>query len=323
MRKNFKKALITGGAGFIGYHLAKRLVNEGFYVDIIDNLSRGKIDSDFKNLLKNKKINFFKHDFFKNNLILNKNYNFIFHLAAIVGVKNVISKPYEVLEKNVKLLLNTIKCAKKQKKLKRFFFLSTSEVYAGSLKHKILNFPTKESNIISLDDLNNNRSTYMLSKIYGEALCQFSGLPFTILRPHNIFGERMGMSHVIPELTKKVLSKNKFITVYNSNHTRTFCYIDDAIEMIIRIMKSKKTLYRTYNLGDPRQEIKIYDLAKKIIKIVNKNKKIKSKKINNFSPKRRSPRMTKLLKEIDFKLNSSLNSNLIKTVKWYKKNFLK
>ena len=94
---------------------------------------------------------------------------------------------------------------------------------------------------------------------------------------------------------------------------------NDAIEMIIRIMKSKKTLYRTYNLGDSRQEIKIYDLAKKIIKIVNKNKKIKSKKINNFSPKRRSPRMTKLLKEIDFKLNSSLNSNLIKTVKWYKK----
>ena len=106
----------------------------------------------------------------------------------------------------------------------------------------------------------------MLSKIYGEAMCHFSSIPFTILRPHNIFGERMGMSHVIPELTKKAKNHKKVFSVNNGNHKRAFCYIDDAINMILKIMNTQKTVGKTYNIGDPRFEIKIIKLAKKSLK---------------------------------------------------------
>ena len=301
-----KKILITGGAGFIGYHLAKTLALQNHEVTIIDDFSRGMRDKDFKELLKLKKIKFKKSNFEKTVQIKKKDFDFIFHLAAVVGVKNVIKQPMIVLEKNVKLLFSIINFAKKQKKLKRFFFLSTSEIYAGSLKNKLLKFPTPEKSILSLDELNSKRGTYMLSKIYCEALVNFSKLPYTILRPHNIYGPRMGMSHVIPEITSKVLKNDKTLKIINAHHTRTFCYINDAIKMILKLM-TKNTEGKTYNLGDQRYEIKIKDLVVKIAQILKQKKKFRMNKNNlNASPSRRVPKMKKLFKDINFKIKSNL-----------------
>ena len=98
----------------------------------------------------------------------------------------------------------------KNKKLKRFF-ISTSEVYSGALNNNLIKFPTNEKTILSLNDLSNRRGTYMLSKIYGEAISNFSKLPFTIFRPHNVLAKEWECPDVIPELTKKFLIKNKII----------------------------------------------------------------------------------------------------------------
>ncbi len=314
-----QKILITGGAGFIGFHLAKKLKELGFEILIIDNFSRGKFDKEFKKLIKSKNVNFKKTSFENEMKIKKNNFDYIYHLAAIVGVKNVAKQPSLVLEKNVKLLISSIKFAKRQKNLKRFFFLSTSEIYAGTLKKKLLKFPTKENSILCLNDLSEDRSTYMLSKIYGEVLTHFSDLPYTILRPHNIFGPRMGMSHVIPEIIKKIFSKKKFIKVQNPKHTRAFCYIDDAVDMIVKIMNTKKTLNKTYNLGDPRKEIKIETLVKKILKIIKSNKQLIFIRENlQKSPHRRVPSMHKLFSHINFKLKSSFDQSLSTTIQWYK-----
>ena len=110
-----KKILITGGAGFIGYHLAKTLALQNHEVTIIDDFSRGMRDKDFKELLKLKKIKFKKSNFEKTVQIKKKDFDFIFHLAAVVGVKNVIKQPMIVLEKNVKLLFSIINFAKNKK----------------------------------------------------------------------------------------------------------------------------------------------------------------------------------------------------------------
>ena len=163
----------------------------------------------------------------------------------------------------------------------------------------------------------------MLSKIYGEAVTHFSDLPYTILRPHNIFGPRMGMSHVIPEILKKILSKKKFIKVQNPKHTRAFCYIDDAVEMIVKIMNTKKTINKTYNLGDPRKEIQINTLVKKILKIIKSNKKLILVRENSQkSPHRRVPNMQKLFSHINFKLKSSFDRSLSNTIQWYKNHYI-
>jgi len=321
------KVLITGGAGFLGFHLAQKLKKQ-FKVDLIDDFSRGTKDKDLNILLKNNNVKLQKINLLKDVKKIDKlpkNYSYIFHLAAIVGVKNVISSPYEVLTKNLTLLQNTISLSRKQKKLKRFIFVSSSEVYYGTLKNYGLVFPTNENTKISLLNLSNKRGTYMLSKIYGEALCRQSGLPFTIVRPHNFYGPRMGLSHVIPELFKKVyFSKNKKIKVFSPKHKRNFCYIEDGIDLILSLIFKRESLRDTFNIGSNTRDITIEDLAKKMIKISKKRLKIKKEGDLFESPSRRLPDVSKALKITSFKYNFRLIDGLIKTYEWYKKNnFLK
>ena len=318
-----KRVLITGGAGFMGYHLAQKLEKKLFYIDLIDDLSRGKIDEDFKSLIKKKKVSFYNIDINSNKFFLLKkrNYDYIFHFAAIVGVKNVIKKPFEVLTKNFFLLERILSFSKKQKKLKRLIFVSSSEVYAGTLKKFGLKFPTPEETFLTLNNLNDQRSTYMISKIYGEAMCHHSKVSFTIVRPHNVYGPRMGYAHVIPELfVKSQYSKKKILKVNSPYHKRTFCYIDDAINMIINLSKSKLTKNKIFNIGVDKNEIKIIDLAKLILVILKKKLKILPMKITQGSPYRRCPSMRKYRKVVNKIKFTSLKEGLQNTLAWYSKN---
>lgn len=314
------KILITGGAGFIGFHLSNRLSNSDNEVHIIDNFSRGVKDTELNNLAKNVRI---IDENLLNENILNKlddNYDYIYHLAALLGVKNVLKSPYQVLDKNISLLKNTIRIAQNQKNLERLIFSSTSEVYAGTLQYYGLVFPTKEDTPLTITNLDEARSSYMLSKIYGESMCINSMLPITIIRPHNFYGPRMGLSHVIPELMKKAIeSKNSKIDVFSINHQRTFCYIDDAVDAIYKLAKSKKSIGNTYNIGDDTEEITMADLSKKIIKVVGKDLIINPQPSTPGSPKRRCPSISKLKNDINYVKMVSLDSGLEKTFQWYDK----
>ena len=169
---------------------------------------------------------------------------------------------------------NALEIAKSQKKLERFVFASTSEVYAGTLNHYGLVFPTTESTPLTISNLHEARSSYMLSKIYGETMCLHSGIPVTIIRPHNFYGPRMGLSHVIPELMKKVVdSDNEVVDVFSVNHKRTFCYIADAVEMIQLLAESDRSIGKAYNVGNDDEETTMGNLAKKIIILIRNLKK--------------------------------------------------
>ena len=123
-----KKILITGGAGFIGLHLANRLVNDGHRVHLIDNMSRAVIDLEFKEIINNNNVEFSSLDLLnKDNInILDRDFDFIFHLAAIIGVKHVLERPYNVLYDNIRMLGNIIDFSHQQSNLSRLFFASTS-----------------------------------------------------------------------------------------------------------------------------------------------------------------------------------------------------
>jgi len=137
MIKN-SRILILGGAGFIGFHLSKTLSQEKLNnkIYLVDNFQRGLKDKNFKDLLKKKNVIFKNYDLTKKILLKNKNFDYVFQLSAIVGVKNVIRKSFDTLEKNVKIHFNCIEFCKKQKKLKKLIFFSTSEVFLGSLEKK-------------------------------------------------------------------------------------------------------------------------------------------------------------------------------------------
>jgi UDP-glucose 4-epimerase len=318
-----KKVLITGGAGFIGFHLTKKFLKEGYKVDLVDNFKRGVLDFDLKNILKNKNIRLIKSNLLKLNLKnWSNDYDKIFHLAAIIGVKHVKKDPYNVLTHNIQLLDAAIKIALKQKKLSKFIFFSTSEVYAGTLKSYGLKFPTPENTKLTVSDLSLGRTSYMLSKICGELMCNLSkNLNHVNIRPHNFYGPRMGFSHVIPELMKKIFfSKNGSVKISSPNHRRSFFYIDDAINIIYKLSLSKKTNQNTYNIGSTDKGITIIQLAKKIKKLLNKNTILIRSKTEIGSPVNRRADMKKIKKIIKFNTNYKLDKGLKETYDWYLNN---
>lgn len=319
-----KKILITGGAGFIGLHLAKYLLDKGCQVHIIDNFARAIDDEDLDSVLANDNASFSRIDLLEKNMInnLDTNYDVIFHLAAIIGVVHVLEQPYNVLYDNIRMLGNMIDLARNQSNLSRFFFSSTSEVYAGTLKYFDLSTPTPESSPLTVTDLSHSRTSYMLSKIYGEALCQKSGIPFTIFRPHNIYGPRMGMAHVIPEQLQKANKANEgdSIEVFSADHTRCFCYIDDAIEMLWRMLESLECEGKTLNLGAQSPEVSIKEVVKACFKAADKSLKIKTMPATPGSPARRAPDMSQTFELTGFKSQVDLSDGIARTYDWYREN---
>lgn len=317
-----QKVLITGGAGFMGYHLANRLAEDNLCVDIIDSFDRGVKDEEFSTLINKNNVRFFQKNILDNNFVyeLDVDYDCIFHFAAIIGVANVLNLSYSVLRDNIRMLDNMLQLAAKQKANSRFLFTSTSEVYAGTLKYFDLTIPTPETTPLAITDLTSPRTSYMLSKIYGEAMCQQSGVEFTIFRPHNVYGPRMGMAHVIPELFKRSYEAqdNQKLDVYSPEHTRTFCYIDDALEIMIRSAQPENCINQTMNLGTQEPEITMRDLAKIIIGITGKELEIKDMPTTEGSPKRRCPDMQKTNELIGYNERVSLNEGIRKTYNWYR-----
>ena len=177
------KIMITGGAGFIGYHLARELIKRGHRIVLVDNFSRGVEDSFLQELQRNKDVEFAEIDLMDLTSLreIGNDFDYIYHLAAIIGVRNVLNHSYDVLKKNVEMLLHVINFAGEQSRLKRFIFASTSEVYAGTLQYFGMEIPTPETTPLTITALDNPRTSYMLSKIYGEALLHQTKLPFTII----------------------------------------------------------------------------------------------------------------------------------------------
>tara|TARA_B100001093_G_scaffold493813_1_gene536404 strand:- start:653 stop:1615 length:963 start_codon:yes stop_codon:yes gene_type:complete len=318
-----KTALITGGAGFIGLHLCRKLLKKNFKIIILDNFLRGKKDDELKNLLREKRVKLIKIDLSKKYDLKIKNLSHIFHLAGSVGVKNINKDPLGSLTNNILSLRNVININNNLKKKAKIIVFSTSEVYSPIIKRDRVKFPLKEDNEIIIENKIIDRDSYYISKIVNEKLVQFSRSDYLILRPHNIYGPRMGLSHVIPELIKKFINlkkSKKRILVFSPSHKRAFCYIEDAINQIIRLSLDKKVKNDTFNIGNMKEEVTMFNLAKKIKKIVLSKSSINKGSATLGSPRRRVPDMRKTEKAIRYKKYINLNYGLNKTIEWYLKN---
>lgn len=318
------KTLITGGAGFIGVHLAQRLAKAGHTLHLVDNFARGVADAELTELAKLPNVELMRRDVLEPGALddLGTDYDYVYHLAAIIGVANVLKRPFAVLGDNVTMLLTLLGFARKQSALRRFVFASTSEVYAGLLENFSLPIPTPEAVPLGLPDLKHPRTSYMLSKIYGEALCQQSGLPFTLVRPHNFYGPRMGLSHVVPELLKRAYAAKDgdSLEVFSVDHRRTFCFIEDAVTMLELAASSERCLGETLNLGTQSPEVTIGELAERIIGAVGKRLTIVPRPATPGSPARRCPDMSKTAELTGYRARISLEEGIARTFAWYRAN---
>lgn len=319
------KALVTGGLGFIGHHLSARLLADGFEVHALDNCQRGIVDAHVEALMANRRYRLTLGDLLDNNGPLRElggGYTHVFHLAAIVGVRNVVQQPYHVLRDNVLALTRVLEWSRSQRALRRFVFPSTSEVYAGTLETFGMAIPTPEGTALTIASLDRPRTSYMLSKIYGEALCRHADIPFSIVRPHNVYGPRMGSAHVIPELLARAYRApaGGSLLVYSPRHQRTFCYIDDAVELIVRIALSPAGRGGTFNIGSAADEVSMASLAAAVIATVGKPLVVEMGADTEGSPERRRPDIRLAVSVADYEPRTMLAEGLRQTYEWYREN---
>ena len=318
--------LIAGGAGFIGYHLARRLSESkaDYRIDIVDNFSRGQLDAELKEILRKDNIRLIKGDLTdpRTYRSLAAYYDYMYALTAVVGVKNVVDNPDKTLRVNILSLLNMLEWIKGlEKKPRKLLFVSTSEVYAGTAKHYGIHIPTDEQVNLVLEDITSPRTAYALSKMVGEHACfgyyRKYQIPFTILRFHNVYGPRMGFSHVIPEMFLKI-EKDAIVDVSSPDHIRAFCYVDDAIELTIRSCEYPNTERQILHIGNSLEEVRIKDLVMRIAGVMNKKITINELPDTPGSPLRRCPKTEKAETLTGYKVSISLEEGLRRTYDWYK-----
>ena len=321
-----KRILITGAAGFIGYHLAERLSEESTnHLVLADNFARGREDEDFQALLQRPNTKSITVDLTDRASfqLLDADFDEVYHLAAIIGVSNVMERPYEVVRVNGLATLNLLDwfCAGSARKL---LFSSTSEAYAWTQHFHALPIPTPEDVPLALTEIRNPRSSYAGSKIFGELAvthaCASAGKTFTIVRYHNVYGPRMGFEHVIPQLGQRVCRGQDPLIVYSADHSRAFCYVGDAIDATIAAMESSAGDGETFNVGN-ENEVTIADLAGRILKLAGKITPIEAQTAAHDPIIRRCPKMSKARQLLDFTAQTTLDDGLAKTLAWYQPYF--
>jgi UDP-glucose 4-epimerase len=322
--RRLSKALLTGGAGFIGLHLARHLVARGVHVDLVDNFSRGERDRELTALVRSGGAAVIDRNLTRPAALIDvpTDYRFVVHLAAIVGVARVVTRSYDVLKDNLAMLENALAAARRQSALERFVFLSTSEVYSGTFRFFTLPLPTPESTPLAVGELSEPRTSYMLSKIYGEAMCHQAGIPFTVVRPHNVYGPRMGLDHVIPEVLQRAhrAPDGGSLEVYSACHRRTFCHVEDAVELLSRAAESPRCVGETLNIGTQEPEVSMGELAELIARVVGKTLQIVPLPVTAGSPPRRCPDMTKTAQLTGYESRIGLEEGIHSTYEWYRTN---
>lgn len=320
-----KKVLITGGAGFIGYHLGKFLAERGDEITICDNFARGKNDSDLEKLLNTKNVQFIKCDLTKPEELekLGSGYDYVYHLAAINHTELFYKIPDEILRVGILTTVNMLEWIKRQDRKTKIMFTSSNEAYAGALKaFGQLPIPTPENVPLVIEDTYNPRWSYAGTKLIGELLfinyAKVHNLRMSIVRPHNFYGPRAGAGHVIPDFIERILNKENPFNVYGGGDTRSFCYIDDAIRQMVAVMESDKTDSETVHLGNA-EEITIIDLAKKIFDVTDYHPEVIVHNSPAGSVKCRCPDLTKLYNLTGLKAKVSLDEGIRKTFDWHKK----
>ena len=264
--------LITGGAGFIGSHLAERLLKYGNKVLVIDNLSTGSLDN-IESFKEHSGFEFVEGDIHNAELMkaLVEQSEAVFHLAAAVGVKLIVEKPVHTIKTNIGGTEIVLDIANKFGK--KILIASSSEVYGKSEK-----IPFHEDDDIVLGNTSLSRWSYACSKAIDEflglAFYQQYGLGMIIGRFFNTIGPRQTGQYgmVVPRFVQRAL-RNEPVLIYGTGkQTRCFCYVADLVEAIISLMNCKQAEGKVYNIGS-NEEIAIEELADKIIEMTGSKSK--------------------------------------------------
>lgn len=276
------RILVTGGAGFIGSNLSRKLIETGMEVICVDNLLTGDI-SNIQDLMKRKEFIFIKHDITKP-LYIDGEIHLVFHLASPASPKDYAQYPIQTLKAGAHGTHNSLGIA--LHKRAKFLLASTSEVYGDPLEH-----PQKETYWGNVNPVG-PRGVYDEAKRFAEALSmayhRIHGLDVKIARIFNTYGPAMRLDdgRVIPNFIKQAIMDEPLTIYGDGSQTRSFCYIDDMIDGLLRLVESDCN--GPVNLGSP-EEWKIKEIAELMMEISSKKLEVKYLPFPEDDPHRRKP----------------------------------
>ncbi len=306
-----KRILVTGGAGFLGSHLCRKLVNDGNYVICMDNLYTGKM-SNIEDLLDNKNFEFIKHDVTKR---INLKVDQIYNAACPASPPAYQKSPTYTVKTCFLGVMNMLDLAKKNNATMLQF--STSEIYGDPEVHPQTEDYRGNVNPIGI------RACYDEGKRVGETLMfdyfREFGSKIKVIRIFNTYGPNMDINdgRVVSNFITQAL-KGEDITIYgDGTQTRSFCYVDDLIESIVKMMNSDESFAGPVNLGNPG-EFTMLELANLIIKLTKSKSKIVFKELPSDDPTKRKPNISLAKEKLGWEPKINLEKGLKKTIAYFK-----
>jgi len=311
-----KRVLITGGAGFIGSTLARRLVDDNRVV-LYDNLTRDALRH--TDLAAHPNVEAVNGDILDAAALARaaEGVTHIVHMAAIAGVDSVLKSPVRTMRVNLLGTANVLEAAAAGKDtLERFVDFSTSEVF-GRHAYKV-----EETHETSGGSVGEARWTYAVSKLAGEYLAHSyfdeMGLPTAVIRPFNIYGPNQVGSGAIHHFTVRGLAGDELIIHGDGSQIRAWCYIDDIVAAVLEILESPNAIGQAFNIGNPRSVCTTYDLALRIRRLTGNRSPLVFRPLHYSDVEIRIPDITKSRELLSWEPQVDLDEGLERTLEWYK-----
>lgn len=305
------RALITGGAGFLGSHLCDRLLKEGMEVICLDNLLTGSTDN-IAHLAGHPKFHFIHYDV-TNYIFVEGPLDYVLHFASPASPADYLHYPIQTLKVGALGTHKVLGLAKEKKA--RFLLASTSEVYGDPLVH-----PQPESYWGNVNPTG-PRGVYDEAKRFAEAMTmayhRYHGLNTCIARIFNTYGPRMRLQdgRVVPNFIQQALRGEDLTVFGDGSQTRSFCYIEDMVEGIIKLLFSKEN--DPVNLGNP-DEFSVMDLAHLVLEITGSKSKIIYQPLPIDDPKVRQPDISKARQVLGWSPKVTLREGIEKTIPYFR-----
>lgn len=315
MKIKGKRIFITGGAGFIGSSLAERLIEDNEVV-LYDNFSRDSLSK--KSFYGHKNLKVVTGDV-RDGRKLSKamqGADMIVHLAAIAGVDTVLSHKLETMKTNVIGTYSVLEAAQKLKKLERFIDFSTSEVF-GAYAFKVDELQSTQQGSVG-----EARWCYAVAKLAGEhfvhAYHETYGMPTVTIRPFNVYGPGQVGDGAVKNFVERVLQNKNLVINGDGSQIRAWCYIDDCVDGILLCLMNKNVVGETFNIGNPKSVVTVYQLAAKIISLSGMNVRIEYKPAHSKDIEIRIPNIDKARQLLGYEPKIELDEGIVRALAWYK-----
>ncbi|MCZ7679183.1 MAG: NAD-dependent epimerase/dehydratase family protein [Sandaracinaceae bacterium] len=307
--------LLTGGAGFIGTALCRRLLDHN-RVRVLDNLRRNALAA--AGLADHPNLELVVGDVRDAELVTRacRGTDYVVHMASIAGVDTVMKNPVTTMEVSLEGTMNVLRGALAAGDVKRVIDFSTSEVF-GSYAFRV-----READVTSLGAVGEARWTYAVSKLATEHLAhnywKQHGLPTCSIRPFNIYGPGQIGEGAVHAFVMRAIA-NEPITIHNEgDQIRSWCYIDDIVEGILLCLLKDEAVGESFNIGNPRSTVTIYQLAKLVTRLAGSSSEIRFVPWDFPDVELRIPDVKKAERLLGFRAEVDLEDGLARTLAWYR-----